>query len=504
LVTVAPILVGLMLAFAAAPPAAAADAWSSTLGEVDALFDKFAADSHAPGLIYGVVRDGRLEHVHAVGVQDLESRTPVGAETVFRIASLTKSFTALAVLKLRDEGRIDLNAPAGTVVPELATRPPPGQDAVPIRLWQLLNHSAGLVTDDPWADRQLDLPETAFSELLRAGIPLARAPGEAFDYSNLGYAILGRVISNASGRPYQDYIRHVLLRPLGMTSTVWDLREVPLMRRALGYSWVEGQYEAQPDLPDGAFGAVAGLSTTATDYGRFVAWALSAWSTRLARAPGLIDPATVREAGRASALSQVGQRANGPDGSACPVAWMYGAGFYVVTDCELGTMLRHPGGLPGYGSQVLLLPRAGVGIFAFANLTYAHLSEPVFAAALRLKRAGLVDGPTVVASAALQRAAATALRIYQSGDIRAAQDELAANVLLDRSAVRRNGTLRQAREAVGACTSIAPAQILNVLQGRFTLSCERGTVDVPILLAPTSPPSIQYVDYEPQAAAIAH
>jgi hypothetical protein len=150
---------------------------------------------------------------------------------------------------------------------------------------------------------------------------------------------------------------------------------------------------------------MGGLSTSATDYARYVAWLLSAWDTQHASFRGSIAAASVREAGQGAVLSRVGQRENGPDGKPCPVAWLYGAGFYVVTDCELGTMLRHPGGLPGYGSQVLLLPQAGVGIFAFANLTYSHLWEPVLDAAVRLKRAGLLKDTAAKPASALLQAA---------------------------------------------------------------------------------------------------
>jgi hypothetical protein len=199
-------------------------------------------------------------------------------------------------------------------------------------------------------------------------------------------------------------------------------------------------------------------------------------------------------------LSQVGQRPNGPDGKPCPVAWQYGAGFYVVTDCELGTMLRHPGGLPGYGSQLLLLPESGIGIFAFANLTYAHLSEPVVEAAVRLKHAGLLKAPEPAPSTALSHAAATVLRMYRAGDVGVGANALAPNLLLDRSAVRRNAALLRDRVALGDCRSIAPAGIIHALGGRFTMFCERGTMGVIVLLAPTSPPTIQFLEFEARPA----
>jgi len=478
-----------------AAPTDSAPTWDAALADIDQLFAAFAAEHHAPGLVYGVVRDGELVHVHSIGVQDIESKAPVTADTSFRIASMTKSFTALAVLKLRDEGRLSLDMPATKLVPELSVIPKPGTSAQPIRLRQLLTHTAGFVTDDPWGDRQLDMSEPAFTRFLQAGIPLVREPGEAFDYSNTGYAILGRAISRASHRRYQDYISQSILEPLGMRATVWEYHGIPVQHRATGYSWTDDHYEAQPALGDGAYGAMGGLSSTANDYARYVAWLLSAWQANAHRLPGSIAPATVREIGRAAVLSQVGERTPGPGGKPCPVVWMYGAGFNVVTDCEIGTMLRHPGGLPGFGSQVLLLPQFNVGIFAFANLTYAHLSDPVVEAAARLKRAGLLKAVDNPVSPGLQGAASAALRMYQSGDAGAERAGFSANALLDHSVPRRNAEMHRYREQTGACSSITPIEILHPGAGRFSLACEHGTLGVAILLAPTATPAIQYLEF---------
>lgn len=498
--------------FTGSEPARSIDAaWA----EIDEIFASFAKKQHIPGLVVGLVRNGKLERFSAFGVQDLDSGTPVNQDTVFRIASLTKSFTALALLNLRDSGTLGLHDAATQWVPELNFMPQTrteagaeaGSEVAAVRLRELLTHSAGLVTDDPWGDRQLDMSETEFSTFLSAGIPLARPSGEAFEYSNTGYTILGRVISNASKRTFQEYINQILLQPLHMDSTSWEVGEVPAGRMATGYSWLEEHHEVQAPLSDGAFGAMAGLSTSAADYGLFVAWLLSAFGEQPGELAGSVKAATVREAGRGVIFSQLGQRsANAavePGDMTCPVVWMYGAGFYVVHDCELGKMLRHPGGLPGYGSQVLLLPGANVGIFAFANLTYAPLSGPVVEAALQLKKAGLLDQAQVPISAELQRAVDSALRIYQSGDIHHAQDELADNLLLDRSADRRNADLRHLRELAGECSSFNPIEILNAHAGRFGLTCEHGSLNLAILLSPTNPPRIQYLEFEsvPQTAS---
>lgn len=159
---------------------------------LDRLFADYALEAHIPGLIFGVVADGRLAHVGGVGIQDLDSKRPVTPDTVFRIASMTKAFTALTVLHLRDEGKLALEAPAEVYVPELGGWRYPTRDAPRIRVRDLLNHTAGFISDDPWGDRQTLLPEAEFTQLLREGASFARTPGTAAEYSNLGYALLGR------------------------------------------------------------------------------------------------------------------------------------------------------------------------------------------------------------------------------------------------------------------------------------------------------------------------
>ena len=167
---------------AADAPAAAE---SVMFAAVDQIFADYAIDSHIPGLVYGIVANGRLVYVRGIGVQDLESNRPVTPDTLFRIASMTKAFTALTVLKLRDDGKLRLDAPAETYVPELREWRYPTQDSPRIRVRDLLNHTAGFVTDDPWGDRQTPLPELEFSRLLRESVPFARTPGTAMDYLGL-------------------------------------------------------------------------------------------------------------------------------------------------------------------------------------------------------------------------------------------------------------------------------------------------------------------------------
>ncbi len=201
--------------------------------ETDRVFDEFRLDAHVPGLVYGVVIDGRLVHVKPFGVQDLETNRPVTADTLFRIASMTKSFTALSILWLRDQGRLALDATAETYVPEMRAWHYPTEDSPRIRVRDLLTHTAGFVTDDPWGDRQTPLPEADFTRMLREGVPFSRLPGTAMEYSNFGYALLGRVITNVSGRPYKDFVEQTLLGPLAMTDSGFEVALAPPERATI-------------------------------------------------------------------------------------------------------------------------------------------------------------------------------------------------------------------------------------------------------------------------------
>ena len=186
-------------------------------------------------MAWGVVSDGRLLHAGGAGtVRDGEDRRP-DADTVFRIASMTKSFTAATVLLLRDEGLLGLDEPVATSVPALAGWRPPTADSPAVTIRHLLTMAAGLATDDPWGDRQQGLPLDEFADLLAAGPSFAWPPGTRWDYSNLGYGILGRVITAVAGAEYREVVRERLLRPLGMTATAYLEEEVPEARLAHGY-----------------------------------------------------------------------------------------------------------------------------------------------------------------------------------------------------------------------------------------------------------------------------
>jgi CubicO group peptidase (beta-lactamase class C family) len=462
-----------------------------------AAFEAWMKEAHVPGLVYGVVRDGRLVVVRGLGVQELEAKRPVTAETRFRIASMSKAFTAMAILKLRDEGKLSLDAPAERYVPELREWRYPTADSRRITVGDLLHHTAGFVDDNPWGDRQQAMLEAVFSALLEAGVPFAQAPGVRMEYSNLGYAILGRIITNVSSMPYQDYVRRTLLAPLGMGATSYDVFASPKDARALGYRWQDEAWLREPDMADGAFGAMGGMETSASDYARWAAFLLSAWPAREGPEAGPVSRTTVREIVEGSNYVRAAERPRPSGEGTCRAAVAYAKGWNVLEDCELGRVVIHTGGYPGYGSVVMLLPDAGVGVFAFANRTYGAPSVPVGRALWMLRQAGLAAVRPVPVSDGLARGYAAAKAVWQAGD--ASRAPLAENVLLDRDAAHRRADIAALKAKVGACTMGEAIVPVSAMEGSFTWSCASGRVFGRVRQAPTPELLLQLLEFREAA-----
>jgi len=485
------------LLFAAAIPAAAQPPGTSNLAarieqigpSLDRLFVRYREEQHVPGLAFGIVADGHLAYVQTLGSRTLDQNEIVTPDSLFRIASMSKAFTALAILKLRDEGRLRLDALAEEYVPELRGWHYPTSDSPRIRVRDLLSHAGGFVTDDPWGDRQTPLAEAEFTAMLRAGVPFTRAPQTAFEYSNLGYALLGRIVTNVSGRPFEDYIQAEIMRPLGMNDTGYDVARVRRDRFASGWRWENDAFAREPDMARGAFGAMGGVITSARDYARWAAFLLSAWPPRDGPETGPVRRSSVRELAQGLNFVAVSRRPGDPNN--CPQAAAYGMGFRVAQDCDLGLTLGHGGGYPGYGSYLLLLPERGVAIFAFANRTYAGPSPPVWAAAIELNHAGLLAGRSIPVSGALAGAYRVSAAMWQAGSLDPGRGALAMNFLMDRTADNWAREFARLKAQAGNCRTDSPIEANGALAGRFQWACERGTLQGQLLLAPTNPPTIQ-------------
>src|SRR5688572_24183177 len=165
---------------------------------IDKLFKDYASSNYLPGVAYGLVVDGKLVYKGNLGYTDIEKKIPVTSSSLFRIASMSKSFASMAILKLRDEGKLDLDDPAYLYIPELKSLKYPTADAPHITVRHLMTHGAGFPEDNPWGDRQLADTNKDLMDFIGKQISFSNPPGIAYEYSNLGFALLGKIITNVS------------------------------------------------------------------------------------------------------------------------------------------------------------------------------------------------------------------------------------------------------------------------------------------------------------------
>ena len=460
-----------------------------------AIAARFAARGGQPGLAYGVIADGAL--VHAGGFGERWRGGPVpDADTLFRIASMTKSFTAALVLKLRDNGALRLDDPAVDYVPELRGVAPPIAGCPPITIRHLLTMTAGFPTDDPWGDRQQGLAPAAFATLLADGeARCAWVPGTKFEYSNLGYAVLGRVISSVTGLDYAHAVRTDVLEPLGLDRTGYEAADVDQIHLARGYQRDGAEWrELAPD-PYGAFAPMGGIFSCVRDLSRWVAWFADAFS------PGDAGRPLSRQSRREMQLGQVAITDEGSHvvvrfGGAASIS--YGFGLFAEDDPAFGTIVQHSGGYPGFGSQMRWHPSTGLGTVVLANSTYARagaLAGELLSALLtaqarqRSERAsssirGPFPGGAPWPETLTARDRISDLLSDWSDDVAAGL--FAPNIELDRPLAQRRAEIDALRERIGqfAVDPQRPAEFDSPAHCRWWLAGATGTVAVEIKLAP--------------------
>ncbi|HEU5386409.1 MAG TPA: serine hydrolase domain-containing protein [Streptosporangiaceae bacterium] len=474
--------------------------------EVDSLAAGYHQRGGQPGLAYGIVAGGELVHAGGLGERHLGGPPP-DAATVFRIASMTKSFTASAILALRDDGTLRLDDLAGDYVPEMRDWPPVSPDSDRISIRHLLTMTAGFPTDDPWGDRQQGLPLADFAAFLSGGVSCNWAPGTRFEYSNLGYAILGRIITAVTGMAYPDYIRHRLLTPLGMTRTGYEAEEFELPgQRAAAPAGIARGYRRSPagwsDVgydPVGAFAPMGGVFSCVADLARWVAGFAAAFP------PGSDGAHPVRAASRREMqLPQVltgwAVPASFPgDGASAPPA-TYGFGLFVDEHPALGRIVSHSGGYPGFGSNMAWHPASGTGVIALGNSTYAAmapLAARMLEAVVRQGEAS-AHGPAVALGSPgpwpeTLAAREAVSRLLRSWDDAEAQRLFSPNVALDAPFEERQRRITLVRERIGhfADDPDRPLEFDTPAHCRWWLTGERGSVQVQIQLSPERPPRVQ-------------
>ena len=463
---------------------------------VEAIF-RAAHQAQVPGIAYGVVVDGELASSGGFGIQNIVDKSPVTPNSVFRIASMTKSFTAMSLMKLRDEGKLYLDAPAAEYVPELAKLRYPTRDSAPITVRNLLTMSAGLPQDDPWADRQLALTEAQLSALMEMGLTFSNPPGFKYEYSNFGFAILGRIVSNVSGILYQTYVKDNILKPLGMTSSTYDIQEVDPKRYAMGYRREGDQWIEETPLADGSFASIGGLFTTIRDFARYMACLLAALPPRDDAETGPIRRSSLREMQQAWRPRFLTSTRSTPDAPAWVQSDSYGFGLTSGIDSLLGYTVSHGGGLPGYGTFYRLLPDCGVGIVAFSNLTYNSTGTAVNNALYALQASGGMPPRVLPTASALSETQAAITALYENWDDADATARATNSFWQDLALEKRRQQFAGLRKNFGKCSSVTPLEPENALRGRWIMKCRNGNIEVFVTLSPTIPSKIMYLTLTP-------
>lgn len=459
--------------------------------EIDRIMAAFAERSGVPGVAYGIVIDGKLAHAGVSGLREVPSKSPVDTSSVFRIASMTKSFTAVAILQLRDAGKLSLDAPAERYVPELRKLRYATADAPRITVRDLLSHSAGFPEDNPWGDQQLAATDAQLSQMILRGIPFSTSPSTGYEYSNFGFAILGRIVQNVGGMPYPQYMRTKVLQPLGMTVTTLQAANVKPSLLAHGYRRQDGVWLEEPQLPDGAFGSMGGMLTSVSDLSKWVGFMLSAWPARDGPEAGPLKRSSLRE------MQQV-IRYNGAsavrDATGAPVlsAGGYGYGLGVRQNCAFRTAVSHTGGLPGFGSLMKWLPDYGVGIVAMGNLTYTSWGAVSDQALELLAKTGGMQARVPQPAPVLELRREQVSRLVAKWNDALADSLAAMNLFLDESKPRRSAAIEKLRVAAGDnCKAEGELVALNALRGSWRMRCATGDLRVTITLAPTEPATVQ-------------
>lgn len=492
------LLVGATALLVGAPSAAGAASFARHADEIDAIFEKAQLDLRAPGLVYGVVADGRLVHVRGFGERNLETGAPVNKDAAFRIASMTKMMTGLIIGDLVDEGKILLDAPAENYVPEMKAWAYPTTDSRKVTVRDLVNHTAGFETDDPWADRQMHRTNEEFDAFLKIAEPFTNAPGARWEYSNLGFALLGRVIENVTGNTYQEEMHARIFTPLGMKGSGLEVANLSPQTRAFGYNWINDAFVEEPVLASGSFDPLGGVWTTAADYGRFVSWMLSAWPARNDPETGPIPRRVVRSVTDAAHVLGVGRRTGRGGAADCVMARGYSMGLIINHHCDAGLVLSHAGGFPGFGAFVAMAPEQRIGVFAFANRTYAKVHGPVWDALIRLVAEDFGDPiPPAAADKRLLAAHEGVAGAYAAGAIKTGSLAFADNFFLDRDETRWNAQLAAIKKTAGACKPEKPFKQDGRLSGAFAWRCERARVAGYIMMSPLNPAEIQMLRLRP-------
>lgn len=429
---------------------------------IEKLIDEEMKKQGLPGLAVGIVIDGELALAKGFGVTSLASKTAPDADTVYRIGSITKSFTGLALLALRDDGVLSLDEPLSKWISEAHQLVYPSRDSTPITLRQLANHTSGLPRMGPFPPEDNPAEDVVVKSLVK--LSLETAPATKWAYSNFAFSLLGIAIGRAAKAPFHDVVTARILKPLGMTATVWDHEAVASGRLAPAHQ--PGPQGPMPNTKPARLGAgdgAGGIYSSVRDMAKYVAFQLAAYPPRNAD-DGKLRRATLREAHSTGVPSSLKH-------TAPAVAISYGYGFGRYQSCALDDIVGHNGAIDSYRADMRFSPSRGVGIVVLTN--FGNGDPPVISEAVlaELKKTGAMVARAPTPSASLNVAMKRLLGIYQQWD-----EAAFAKILARPIHPREKAELETYKQLHGACTAFEPVTMDTPNAGWFALTCERGSL----------------------------
>ena len=332
-------------------------------------------DRDIPGLSAAIVYQGETLWAGGYGYADAAAARPATADTVYPLASITKVVTCCAVMRLRDEGKLQLDDPISRFIQPFPVRKPSPETPEPT-LRQIASHTAGFQRETP-SDAWETLVFPSIEELLGslADVELVFPPLKQFKYSNIAYALLGHVVTLVSGRPYTEYVETEILASLGMASSAFEPQGEVAERVTTRYPWCDeqGPGDPGPPLSIGCFYPVGGLCASVVDIARFAAF-------HLGFPPEGAEGVLARPSAREMQTPQWVQP-DGSGGHAIGWGWGKAAGRFAV---------GHSGGIPGLSTDLRLVPELelatavftnGGGMASEVNTEVAEILAPAFARA---------------------------------------------------------------------------------------------------------------------------
>ena len=465
----------------------------ATASAVEQMFRQYSERQHMPGLAYGVVLDGEVVYSGSFGFANLEEKVPATTRSLFRIASMSKSFTALAILQLRDAGKLSLDDAASKYLPEMKKVTYLTTDAPEITIRHLMTHSAGFPEDNPWGDRQLADSDEELMVLIANGVSFSNVPGVAYEYSNLGFALLGQIVQVVSGMDFRGYTTEYIFEPLGMNNTVWEYDRAPAERLALGYDWVDDAWVNIPLEHHGAFGAMGGLITSIEDFTAYVALHLSAWPPRSDTESRPLKRSSLREMHHPWRFASLMTDFRYPNGRDCPSVRAYAFGLGWMKDCDAKVMIGHSGGLPGFGSNWTMMPDYGLAVMSFDNRTYGGTSTLNLAVLDTILALTGLEPRKLPVSDILKRRAQQLAAILPDWEGAERSGLFAENFFMDnrlKDLVERTKDLYAEAGEIRGLGEIIP---VNQLRSTFVLEGKERDIHVFFTLTPEKNPLIQQV-----------